>query len=606
MRKLVTFYWLLYAIIITLAIFSRSPLASSVPPSLYWEEVALGYDAYSLAITGKDHHGNGWPLVAIESFGDWKPAGYIYWIIPFIQLFGLHDWAVRAPSLLAGVAIVVGVGELAVLIYQLGNKPSLLKSIKNWWFDYHPENWYRLSGVFIAAISPWAIHFSRAAWEVNLATAYILWAVILFLKSGLTKTNTNDQTLFLKRIDWLVVFSVILLVCSMYTYHAARLIAPIMGLLLLLWWLWKNDMLVVSRLQQKWQAKTVQVTTLGIISLMGIVALMPFIFANEEMVSSRFSQTSIFSDITIIEESNELKQASGDSFLSTIFYHRYVLFFREILTNFLSHFNLNFLFISGESNPRHSFGYMGQLYYLDFILIIVGVASVIRGGQQRYMLGAWLIVGILPAALTLATPHALRILPVLPVFLVIISVGLVQITQSLIDIGKRIFPAVLKNNFPVYITATLVCLYSIQFGIFWHFYTRVYAPVEAEHWQYGYKQMVQAVDNLKQENPNYTVHISRAYGRPAMYYWYYSKSDPRLVQAEEKTALKDQGEFLQFENITFGDYFPNVASPAIVVGPPTEIEELIANNHSGKSITEKQKIMSLDTKDVVWSINVIE
>jgi len=68
------------------------------PPSPYWEEAALGYDAYSILKTGKDFHGHSWPLIAFESFGDYKPSLYFYATVPSVAIFGLNTFAVRFPS----------------------------------------------------------------------------------------------------------------------------------------------------------------------------------------------------------------------------------------------------------------------------------------------------------------------------------------------------------------------------------------------------------------------------------------------------------------------------------------------------------------------------
>ena len=97
---------ILFWIIIIAAFLIRVVALDKVPTSLYWEEVALGYDAYSLGETGADHHGNSWPLLALESFGDWKPSLYFYVAIPFVQIFGLNTWGVRLPSAIAGVLLV--------------------------------------------------------------------------------------------------------------------------------------------------------------------------------------------------------------------------------------------------------------------------------------------------------------------------------------------------------------------------------------------------------------------------------------------------------------------------------------------------------------------
>src|SRR3989338_88548 len=72
------------------------------PAGLNADEAALGYNAYSLLLTGKDEHGHSWP-VNLESFGDFKPAGYAYLLIPFIKIFGLTEFAVRLPSAIFGI-----------------------------------------------------------------------------------------------------------------------------------------------------------------------------------------------------------------------------------------------------------------------------------------------------------------------------------------------------------------------------------------------------------------------------------------------------------------------------------------------------------------------
>ena len=97
---------LLFVLIAVIAIWTRLYQLDSLPISPYWEEVALGYDAYSLLNTGKDHHANPWPILAVESFGDWKPSGYFYAAVPSVALFNLSVFAVRLPAALAGLAII--------------------------------------------------------------------------------------------------------------------------------------------------------------------------------------------------------------------------------------------------------------------------------------------------------------------------------------------------------------------------------------------------------------------------------------------------------------------------------------------------------------------
>jgi 4-amino-4-deoxy-L-arabinose transferase-like glycosyltransferase len=88
---------ILFCIVLIAAFFRFFQLGIN-PPSLTWDEVALGYNAYSLGLDGKDEFGQFLPTAFIESFGDYKPPMYAYLDIIPIKIFGLTDFAVRFPS----------------------------------------------------------------------------------------------------------------------------------------------------------------------------------------------------------------------------------------------------------------------------------------------------------------------------------------------------------------------------------------------------------------------------------------------------------------------------------------------------------------------------
>src|SRR3972149_12075819 len=83
-------------------------------PALNADEAAIGYNAYALLETGKDEHGNLWPI-HFQSFNDYKPGLYFYLVLPFVKVLGLNEWAVRIPGAFLGVATVY-------LIYLLVNE----------------------------------------------------------------------------------------------------------------------------------------------------------------------------------------------------------------------------------------------------------------------------------------------------------------------------------------------------------------------------------------------------------------------------------------------------------------------------------------------------
>jgi len=195
--------YLILILIILLAAFLRFWQLGENPPSLTWDEAAWGYNAYSLGIDGKDEFGRFLPLNYLESFGDFKPPMYAYLDIIPVKLFGLNEFATRFPSAFFGV--------LTVLITYF-----LTKRI--FWNSRSRETYALLSALFLA-ISPWYILLSRAAFEANVANFFIVFGVFAFLEGVLNK-------------KWLLVLSAISFALSFYTFNTARVVSPIMVILL--------------------------------------------------------------------------------------------------------------------------------------------------------------------------------------------------------------------------------------------------------------------------------------------------------------------------------------------------------------------------------------
>ncbi len=554
------------ATIIILAVVFRFFQLGNLPPSPYWEEVALGYDAYSILQTGRDHHGHWFPIVAFESFGDWKPGFYIYSVIPSIFIFGLNTFAVRLPSAIAGIAIVIGSGVLANLLFL--TKKTADQPVEQ------TDRWLPLLVMLVAAVEPWGIIFSRGAWEANLASALILWAIIcIFQQAKFNQKSKMAGNLF---------FSAILTALAMYTYHAARIAAPLMVGAAFIFQELENKTIWINAKQRakRWRQLVVPI----IVFILMLSPLITNIFTNQ--VTNRFVTTSIFSNLEIIIQSNQLKEIAGNNLLARLFYHRYLLFAKEISINFVKNFDLGYLFLHGDTNPRHSIQYFGQFFPLSLILIIIGMTVLFFKHRSKTLLFLlWFIVGLLPSTLVIGSPHAVRTLMILPFWFIIIGLGL----HRCIDWLSRV-------NQPKQTIVTLVFSFVLiaQISIFWIYYSQIY-PAKYEHeWQFGYQQLVSEVNQLATAFPDDQIYITREQGRPAMYYWFFSQTDPRLVQAYEKTAYKDQGEFLQFGRLHFIDKADQVstsfgilaASPSFTadVGLATDGDNVTIVDSFGKPI----------------------
>src|ERR1035437_5800015 len=166
--KKIHFSTLLVVFIFCLGFFLRFNQLSNIPNGLYPDETALGYNAYSILMTGKDEHGVQLPMY-FQSFDDYKLPVNIYSTALAIKTFGANAFAVRFTSALFGSLSII---SLYFLIYELSKKKMLAA----------------LTAFFIA-INPWHTFFSRVGYEVNLATAFLVIGMLCFVAAINRKNN---------------------------------------------------------------------------------------------------------------------------------------------------------------------------------------------------------------------------------------------------------------------------------------------------------------------------------------------------------------------------------------------------------------------------------
>ncbi|MDQ3009072.1 MAG: hypothetical protein M3Q81_05815 [bacterium] len=118
-------------------------------------------------------------------------------------------------------------------------------------------------------------------------------------------------------------------------------------------------------------------------------------------------------------------------------------------------------------------------------------------------------------------------------------------------------------------------LYAAGTFAFWRYYSTSYSVEQATEWQYGYKEMIAAVEPFLSDNAEINIYISRQQGRPAAYLWFYTQQNPLEVQAVNSSIHKDQGEFLAFKNVVFFTTLSEITNPdAVIAASMNEFEEL--------------------------------
>ena len=154
-------------IIILIAIFFRFYNISSIPSHPSLDEVSIGYNAYSILNTGSDEFGNKFPIL-LRAYDDWRPALYVYFVIPFVKLLNLNILAVRLPSIALSVVTVV---ISYYLVKELLSKSKDFLSIS-----------IPLAASFLLAISPWHIYLSRLGHEANLGLSFFVTSLFFFIR----------------------------------------------------------------------------------------------------------------------------------------------------------------------------------------------------------------------------------------------------------------------------------------------------------------------------------------------------------------------------------------------------------------------------------------
>jgi len=483
-------------IIVILAAFLRFYQLGNNPPSLTWDEVAWGYNAYSLGIDGRDEFGRFLPFNYLESFGDFKPPMYAYLDIIPIKIFGLNEFAVRFPSALFGL--------LTVLITYF-----LTKRI---FFDSKSKELYALFSALFLAISPWHIMLSRAAFEANIATFFLAGGIWLFLKGVQEK-------------KWYLVISIIFFVFSIYTFNTARIVVPILVLFL--------GILFRKKLIENKKQTFVAV----IVGVLLVLPILGFLFSPQ--ASLRFREVNIFSDPKVIEIANQEIANDDNTFWSKILHNRRFAYGVSYLRHYFDNFNPSFLFIKGDGNPKFSTQDVGQMYLWDLPFFIIGIFLIFRKKEGNWWLvPVWLMVGIIPAATARETPHALRIEATLPTFQVLTAYGFSQF----LFITKKM------KHFKM-LVAFLGFLLFANFFYFFRNYNVHYSYEFSGEWQYGYKDSIEYVKSVR--NSYDKVYITNELGRPYIYYLFYTKTDPRIFR-ERSSVRRDVFGFVTVDG--FGEY----------------------------------------------------
>lgn len=355
--------WVLLGILI-LAFLVRVYKLNSIPVSLYMDEATVGYDAYSLSVSGVDQWGKPWPII-FKSFGEYKYPWQTYAALISGSILGWSNFSIRFPSVIVAVFGIF-------FLYQLVSILTGNKQIATF-------------AAFFVAVSPWHIQFTRMAWESGYVLGLMffgLWAIFFGQK----------------RHGWMISVGIISLGMTMFAYNSAKIVSP----LVLVWTLvvyWRGI----------WKQRRWLVIGVALFVIMGFAN----IFSPELSGLYRYKEVGV--NESVVRETFSFKYSQV-----------YRLGLAEVwLRQYLMHFTPQYLVLSGDSNPRHSIQSVGELLGVEYLFIIIGLGYLLYK-KQRWLIWAsgWVFISPIPAAITNEAPHALRSILGLGAWQIIAAAGL--------------------------------------------------------------------------------------------------------------------------------------------------------------------------------------
>lgn len=503
--------------VLLIALFFRVFKIDTNPPAISWDEASIGYNAYTIATTGKDEHGRFLPLDTFAAFGDYKPPLPIYLTVPFVAVLGLTELAVRLPSALFGVATV---GMLFLLVRELFRESKERDTLG-------------LVAASLMAITPWHIMLSRAGFEANIA--------LFFLVSGIWATLRGRSDAKYFYIAWIP------FVLGIYTFNSTRYAAPLIA-----------GALVLLVKQSLLRARKPAIVGI-LLALVLLLPIAPHLVSKQARL--RFEEVSIFTDLRTVLTSNTRREADHFSPLSSILHNRRVGYAREYFVHFFDNLEPRFLFIKGDGNPKFSVQDVGQLLIVGAPFLIVGWLTMFRDYPviAGFLLW-WLISAIIPTAVARETPHALRIENGLPVYMLATAYGIVAVMKGIRIRWQRAVGIVF-----------LLCFLG-NFGYFWHTLMAHYPKEFSGEWQYGYKSAIAIAEKYQKDFD--TVVLTESIGRPYIYALFYKRTS-----LSEFTATKDASfDAAGFYNVYgFGKYrfvregSGNFSGKVLYIMPPKDV-----------------------------------
>jgi 4-amino-4-deoxy-L-arabinose transferase-like glycosyltransferase len=531
---------ILLLILCTLTSIAFHLLYFGLPP-LNSDEVAHGYNAYSIMKTGRGEFGE--IPFRLASFGEQKLTGTAFLMIPGIVLFGLHDWVIRLPTHFAGISFPILFFILTALLTR-SKRAGLLSAV-------------------FAATSPWLQVTSRHAHEGIIC----LWFIIVSMIASIAYLRT-------KSIRYLMIASACAGI-SLWTYHIAKVYVVI--------WLigmFYEHFLHTHKHRRVW-----------IIS--ATICIVPFLISELVSPTNRVGSLLFFRHPLFIYAIESGRNLGGPTF----FYNRYVYGLFELIRSTASYFTPQLITYLGDPNPRFGYPGVGPVSLVVYIGLWFGVMHIlIKQGWRKLLFVAILaLTSVLPAVMVWQKNSMTRSLLMSIAWIVLAGYGwdgCVNFMRStLYKLAGSTHARLLSTG--ILILITLVHLsQDVQS---WDKYYQSYLgqKVADYPWQVGSKELSQFV---WQEYPKYEHFvITRRHGQPYIYLLFFGQYDPNEYQSQAQHT--GYNEFGFWENPGFDKFiFPD----HMTVVPKKNTLYIVYPEELPKELRSRAKPIRYNGRDIFY------
>ncbi len=505
----------------------------TLPIPLFGDELDVGYHALSLFHSLRDYTGHFLPTY-IQSLAEWRTPLLMYITAPFVGLLGTTAFAVRLPVALLGILNVYQVYLLANLLFP---KTVILK--------LRTINYELKTGTIAAlilALTPWHLHYSRAAFESTLLLTLLLWGVIWYLHS--LQSFRFPYRLF-----------PIPFILTLYTYSTATVFTPLLLLALL----------IIYR-PVKWRP-----------FIFNLVFFTPFLipflyYFFTGAAGNRFQGISIFTDNHLIDQiiTTRTEPWVTNNLFETFFHNKYLAYSVAFLRNYFSSFSPQFLFLYSDTYFRHSIGNFGALLWSTAPFFLVGLYALFhdfKNPTHRFIF-AWTLLAPIPAALTQGgATHATR--------LFVLVLPLILITA----LGAHYCFKLLHHRLKVIILPLFLLATALNFSAYWHNYSAHYRFLSATYWNYGFDDIFTKL--IPYQKSAHKIYINDTYQPAIIAFAFYTAFPPEIFQKHtDNLKTETDADFFGYqftENLYFGQIKDGLA-----------ISDLLSKNDLYLAVQQKE------------------